>query len=681
MHLGKSTTMEYKSKTSNLLSAASPLQNFEFDFGLGNGGPAKGRTLGSLKDGKSQQNTSGGATQTAKTNFSAATPSWMPSVPSKSEGAMGTKVSSVPTTASKTPWTHVPAPGMSSLSSAPMSNSWSTTPAASAGLVASNSDSLSDLWKNSATFTKKTTTGSASISKSIFSGSSRGTSGSLQPPSTSLGTFSLNLNANQSQKSGSMSLKPNSEMPGSDPFASLTGPAPISLGSMKKAKEATILGGAAVRSPPPVVSTPSTNDGFLFDMGDVQSALGTPPIEISSAGAGQVPNLPEMDSKGTTTVRLKAQTVTVEVSEVNGVGDQEMFPPSADLSDPFGNVFGAGAPSYQPTFDNVGDDFDDFQTASQVPQTSFPEDDDFTPFQQVPPSGFSNLHTSENATSPAPVDPFSHSDNLFADPFGSTSGPAISQSPSFQETSFNSADPFASSFGSAAETGVPTSASFETSDPFAALFNNPPSSSTQVKTPAETGNGPSPAVPVDPLEALMMGIKPQNVPSSSPPPVSSNGGGDSWGVSWGESESHETTRELEGLGPPPAGSTAASALKRASEFVRGGQFADAIKWLMWAEQLCQNSGDLSAMVEILSTRATCYREAGEMKKAVADCTLVLELLPGNTVVLMQRASLFEGMEKYKQGIEDLREVTRLDPGNRQAIIILSRLNKALAANS
>jgi len=42
------------------------------------------------------------------------------------------------------------------------------------------------------------------------------------------------------------------------------------------------------------------------------------------------------------------------------------------------------------------------------------------------------------------------------------------------------------------------------------------------------------------------------------------------------------------------------------------------------------------------------------------------LTPRTRPVRMQRAVLYESMEKYKLGVEDLREVLRLDPGNREA---------------
>ena len=54
---------------------------------------------------------------------------------------------------------------------------------------------------------------------------------------------------------------------------------------------------------------------------------------------------------------------------------------------------------------------------------------------------------------------------------------------------------------------------------------------------------------------------------------------------------------------------------------------------------------------------------------------VLEHDEKNVSVLVQRALLYESMEKYKLGAEDLRTVMKLDPGNRVARSTIHRLTK------
>lgn len=100
-------------------------------------------------------------------------------------------------------------------------------------------------------------------------------------------------------------------------------------------------------------------------------------------------------------------------------------------------------------------------------------------------------------------------------------------------------------------------------------------------------------------------------------------GGDNWGF---ESEygGHDggSTTEIEGLPPPPAGVSASTAKSKGLDNYKQGQFADAIKWLSWAEVLLEKAGEAAGTMEVLSCRASCYKEVGEYKKAVADCTKV-----------------------------------------------------------
>ncbi|KAF5752181.1 induced during hyphae development protein 1 [Tripterygium wilfordii] len=155
---------------------------------------------------------------------------------------------------------------------------------------------------------------------------------------------------------------------------------------------------------------------------------------------------------------------------------------------------------------------------------------------------------------------------------------------------------------------------------------------------------------------------------------------DEWGLDseFGGSGSNEAggnTTELEGLPPPPAGVTASSAKIKGIDNQKQGQYADAIKWLSWAVILCDKTGDGAGAMEVLSFRASCYKEVGEYKKAVADCSKVLEQDDANVSILVQRALLYESMEKYKLGAEDLRTVLKIDPSNRIARSTVHRLAK------
>lgn len=91
----------------------------------------------------------------------------------------------------------------------------------------------------------------------------------------------------------------------------------------------------------------------------------------------------------------------------------------------------------------------------------------------------------------------------------------------------------------------------------------------------------------------------------------------------------------------------------------------------------KEKGSKGAIVEVLTKRMSCFKEIGEMKKAIADCTKACELEPGSVELLMQRAHLYESCEKIKLGIADLREVMKIQPGHRVASQTLARLQKML----
>ncbi|CAL5336698.1 unnamed protein product [Camellia sinensis] len=80
-------------------------------------------------------------------------------------------------------------------------------------------------------------------------------------------------------------------------------------------------------------------------------------------------------------------------------------------------------------------------------------------------------------------------------------------------------------------------------------------------------------------------------------------GADDWGMDleFGGGNEMGGTTELEGLPPPPAGVLASAAKNQG--------------WI-----ITNRAGNDAATMEVLSSRASCYKEIGEYKKAVADCT-------------------------------------------------------------
>ena len=94
------------------------------------------------------------------------------------------------------------------------------------------------------------------------------------------------------------------------------------------------------------------------------------------------------------------------------------------------------------------------------------------------------------------------------------------------------------------------------------------------------------------------------------------------GLGGGGHDEGGTTTKLEGLPPPPPGVSGSTAKSKGMDNCKQGQFPDAIKWLSWVVILLEKAGDNAGTTKVLSCRASCYKEVGEYKKAVADCSKV-----------------------------------------------------------
>lgn len=245
--------------------------------------------------------------------------------------------------------------------------------------------------------------------------------------------------------------------------------------------------------------------------------------------------------------------------------------------------------------------------------------------------------------------------------FGAFQGVSSSANAGFG--SFQSAD---AGFGAFQSSGATKPSSF-----------TPPPQSAPAPTPAAAAANSS----VDPLDNLFASTT--AAPTAT---AASNGGGggdmfgemDGWvdvEAEFGGGDSGGATTELDGLPPPPSGLTISAAKAKGMDSYKGGQYADAIKWLSWAVVLIEKSGKDADIVEVLSSRASSYKEVGEYKKAIADCSKVLDQDKENVSVLVQRALLYESTEKYRLGAEDLRLVLKIDPTNRLARSTIHRLNK------
>ncbi|KAG8480890.1 hypothetical protein CXB51_025575 [Gossypium anomalum] len=352
--------------------------------------------------------------------------------------------------------------------------------------------------------------------------------------------------------------------------------------------------------------TPNSSTKNTYSMGNLADSL---PKSSGNWGNSSGYNNNSNGIGGSSNINVNINNIWLEEQQQwgkSGIGSKDPFGSLVDFSSKPSGTLNSG--SNKGNKANVAHDaFGDFQNASKPSTTAFPS------------SGFSAFGDFQNASKPSTMAFPSSS-------FGSTSN---------KKDSGLNMDDFgmpAKNVGSQSQPSVQSSGG----DPLDMFFSSSSASGGSAK--ASGGGGGQQFSEVDDwgLDSEFGGA----------------GGGNDGG----------STTELEGLPPPPAGVTASSAKSKGIDNQKQGQYADAIKWLSWAVVLLEKTNDKSGTMEVLSCRASCYKEVGEYKKAVADCSKVLEHDESNVTVLVQRALLYESMEKYKLGAEDLRTVLKIDPG-------------------
>ncbi|GBG69362.1 hypothetical protein CBR_g4056 [Chara braunii] len=190
--------------------------------------------------------------------------------------------------------------------------------------------------------------------------------------------------------------------------------------------------------------------------------------------------------------------------------------------------------------------------------------------------------------------------------------------------------------------------------------------------------------PADPSMALfddLFGAGKKESATSAGPSVGAHVDFDMWGDDDGGGTPAPAGSEdhIDGVPPPPPGLSLAGTKEKGDSFYKGGQFGDAIKYYSWAFVLSQREGhkNVQTIVEVLLNRAMSYKEAGDCRRAVDDCSKVLELQTTNVSALEKRAFLYESMEKYKLGVADFKKILEMEPGHREGIRGLARLQKAM----
>lgn len=98
--------------------------------------------------------------------------------------------------------------------------------------------------------------------------------------------------------------------------------------------------------------------------------------------------------------------------------------------------------------------------------------------------------------------------------------------------------------------------------------------------------------------------------------------------------------------------------ERGDEAYKAAQFENAIehytKSLDALKSAKQAEGPLA--LKAYANRAACYKQISNFDGTIADCTAVLEVEPENVKALIRRAQAFEGVERYRFALQDIKTV-------------------------
>lgn len=103
--------------------------------------------------------------------------------------------------------------------------------------------------------------------------------------------------------------------------------------------------------------------------------------------------------------------------------------------------------------------------------------------------------------------------------------------------------------------------------------------------------------------------------------------------------------------------------ERGDEAYKNAQFEKAIEHYTKCIDtlIAQGQGQSELAAKAYSNRAACYKQISHFDGTIADCTAVLEIKPDDVKALIRRAQAFEGVERYRYALQDVKTVLTMDP--------------------
>merc|ERR1711920_736234 len=98
--------------------------------------------------------------------------------------------------------------------------------------------------------------------------------------------------------------------------------------------------------------------------------------------------------------------------------------------------------------------------------------------------------------------------------------------------------------------------------------------------------------------------------------------------------------------------------ERGDECYKDAQFENAVEhYTKCIDQLLKDGkGGSDLALKAYANRAACYKQISNFDGTISDCTAVIEVEPENVKALIRRAQAFEGVERYRFALQDVKTV-------------------------
>jgi len=100
--------------------------------------------------------------------------------------------------------------------------------------------------------------------------------------------------------------------------------------------------------------------------------------------------------------------------------------------------------------------------------------------------------------------------------------------------------------------------------------------------------------------------------------------------------------------------------ERGNDAFKNAQYDKAIEHYTKALNLTSDKSSELA-ISCYNNRSACNQQMSNFQAVVEDTTCVLEIDPTNLKALLRRGLAFEGLERYKSALQDIRAVLTIDP--------------------